>query len=114
MLPYIVTIPYVSLGVFFFVLCKENLEPSSGAVVFDIQRGLFNLIVNLAISLSLICISFWADGGGLFSSLICAWAALMLYVGYMVCFENKVAAAMLKRRTEIIAKAQAERGRKKK
>ena len=114
MYSYSASIPIISFGVFFFILCKENLDRRTGAVTFDIQRQLFNLIVNLAICLSLTILSVWVDNGSLVSSGFCSWASLMLYGGYMFAFENQMAAALLEKRTQILAKAKEEQEKKRK
>lgn len=105
MTSYSAVIPIVSFGLFFFVLCKENLDRRTGAVRFDIQRHLVNLIVNLAICLSFVILAVWFDNGSLLTSLTCSSSCIMLYVGYMVACENKMAAALLKKRNEFLAKA---------
>lgn len=107
-------IPVISFGLFFFVLCKENLIKKTGAVTFDIQRHLFNLIVNMAICLPIIVLVEWMDNGSLFLSGMGSWAVMMIYVGYLFAFENQVAAAILKSRTEILSKAQEQQQQKKK
>lgn len=112
MYSYSASIPIISFGLFFFVLCKENLDRRTGAVTFDIQRQLFNLIVNLAICLSMSVISVWVDNGSLVSTGLCSWTCLMLYGGYMFAFENQVAAALLKKREKILDKAKEDQVKK--
>jgi len=107
-------IPIVSFGLFFFVLCKENLDRRTGTVIFDIQRQFFNLIVNLAICLTTIVISIWVDNGSMVSTGLCSWACMILYGGYMFAFENHVAAALLKKRNKILTKAKEDQQNKRK
>lgn len=114
MASYSALIPTVSFGAFFFVLCKENLDRRTGAVTFDIQRQLFNLITMLTICYLVTCLALWFDNGSMLTSVICSWICTALYMGYMYVFENHVAAAMLKKRTEILAKAKEDQKKKQK